>query len=307
MAWRTPHFWYQPRGLCAAALMPFAALYSLGRALHVCGATAEKPAIPVICIGNIVAGGGGKTPAARAVMALLQARHIARNPHFLTRGYGADESRLLAADAPTITAPDRIAGIAAAQKSGADMIVMDDGFQNPHLRATVNMIVIDGTAGLGNGCLLPAGPLREKPNKAWERADGFIFAGDDHHNLRAALPPEKPVFFARIAAQDSGIDRTKNYVAFAGLARPEKFHDTLRAIGLNVVAFVPLPDHHKYSKTDIARLVALGRQLGADLITTEKDATKLPPDFTPAVLPITMYFDDPDSLADFLKNAQGTI
>src|SRR5690606_24191631 len=135
--------------------------------------------IPVICIGNMVAGGSGKTPVARAVMTLLRDEKIAQTPAFLTRGYGQDEAELLKQDAPVIIAADRGEGVRRAATQGTDIIVMDDGFQNPHLAATVNIVVIDGAAGFGNGCLLPAGPLREPLAAGFMRADAFVIVGAD--------------------------------------------------------------------------------------------------------------------------------
>jgi tetraacyldisaccharide 4'-kinase len=301
MKFKTPAFWYAPRGWQSAALIPAAALYGIGRSLH----SRTQPIIPqtkLICIGNLVAGGSGKTPAARALMQLVRANNIATNPMFLTRGYGADESKLLANDAPTITTSNRIQGVTDATAHGADLIIMDDGFQNPHIRATINLVVIDGAVGFGNQCLLPAGPLREPLSSGFARADGFILIGDDKHNIRRLLPPEKPVFTASIdVAPAFTADKSQLYVGFAGLGRSEKFHDTLKSYGLNVVHFVSYPDHHPYRTHDINELVALGRRLSATLITTEKDAMRLPRDFAPLVMPITLTYDDPAALINFLR------
>ncbi|MBU0800917.1 MAG: tetraacyldisaccharide 4'-kinase [Alphaproteobacteria bacterium] len=303
MKLKTPAFWYASRGWQSAALIPAAAVYAMGRKLH-SRAAPVTPATRMICIGNMVAGGSGKTPAARALMQLVRAHNLATNPMFLTRGYGADESKLLAADAPTITTSNRVQGAADAAARGADLIIMDDGFQNPHIRATINLVVIDGAVGFGNQCLLPAGPLREPLSNGFARADGFILIGEDKHNVRRLLPPEKPVFTARISvAATFTADKSQPYIGFAGLGRPEKFYDTLKSHGLNVVHFVPYPDHHPYRTHDINELVALGRRLGATLITTEKDAMRVPHDFTPLVMPITLTYDDPAALLAFLRGA----
>lgn len=301
MKMKTPAFWYAPRGWMSAALVPLAGLYALGRAVHG-RPVAPPPPLPVICIGNIVAGGSGKTPAARALMALVRAHDIARDPVFLTRGYGGDEARLLERDAPTIVAADRRQGLREAAARDCGLVIMDDGFQNPHIRATVNLVVIDGAAGFGNQCLLPAGPLRERLDKGLARADGFILIGTDRHNVRRILPAAKPVFTARIEPVPAAApDRTRRYIGFAGLGRPEKFHDTLRGCGLDVVHFVAYPDHYAYRPRDIAQLTALGRALDAVLITTEKDAMRLPASFTPEILPIRLQYDDPAALLSFVR------
>ena len=302
---RTPSFWYAPRGWQSALLAPAAAIYGFGRALHA-RKTPQSPPLPVICVGNIIAGGTGKTPTARAVMALVRDQQLARAPHFLTRGYGNDETRLLERDAPVIVAYDRLDGALRAQKSGADLVIMDDGFQNPGIRAAINIVVIDGAVAFGNECLLPAGPLREPLADGFARADAFIIIGADRHNVRARLPAAKPIFTAALRPRAGFAPAPgRTYVAFAGLGRPQKFRDTLDECGVPVAAFVDFPDHHPYSRADIRKLVDLARAADADLITTEKDAARLPRDFTPAVLPVELVFDDQASLAAFLRRGLG--
>lgn len=298
---RTPDFWYKPRGWQSALLAPAAALYEFGRRHHA-RATPQSPVLPVICLGNIVAGGSGKTPAARALMTLALDEHIAAKPYFLTRGYGGDESRLLENHAPVIVDSDRLNGARRAAAAGADLVIMDDGFQNPHIRATLNIVVIDGAVAFGNECLIPAGPLREPLADGFARADAFIIVGADRHHVARRLPAGKPVFTAALRPRAGfSVINTHPYVAFAGLGRPQKFRDTLDECGVRVVAFVDFPDHHPYSRNDIKKLLQLGRTYNADLITTEKDAARLPPDFTPAVLPIEMVFDDRAAVAAFVR------
>lgn len=298
---RTPDFWYKPRGWQSALLTPAAALYEFGRRHHA-RAVAQAPALPVICIGNIVAGGSGKTPAARALITLALDEHIAIRPYFLTRGYGGDESRLLENHAPVIIDSDRLNGARRAAAAGADLVIMDDGFQNPHIRATLNIVVIDGAVAFGNECLIPAGPLREPLADGFARADAFIIVGADRHHIARRLPNGKPVFTAVLRPRAGfSVISTHPYVAFAGLGRPQKFRDTLDECGVRVVAFVGFPDHHPYTRHDIKQLLELGRTYNADLITTEKDAARLPPDFTPVVLPIEMVFDDRAAVAAFIR------
>lgn len=302
---KTPDFWYQPRGWQSAALLPAAALYAMGRRIHA-NTVAQTPALPTICIGNIVAGGSGKTPAARALMTLALEDHLAHKPYFLTRGYGGDESRLLERHAPVIIDADRLNGARRAADAGGDMIIMDDGFQNPHIRAHLNIVVIDGAVAFGNECMIPAGPLREPLNDALLRADAFIIVGIDRHHARARLPVDKPVFTATLRPRVGfSVVSTHPYIAFAGLGRPQKFLDTLREARVLVVEFVPFPDHHAYTRADIDKLNTLARNYSANLITTEKDAARLPADFTAAVLPIEMIFDDRDKISAFLRQGLG--
>ena len=302
---RTPGFWYEKRGWQSALLAPAAALYGMGRRLHA-RAAAQTPALPAICVGNIVAGGSGKTPAARALMTLSLDEHIAAKPYFLTRGYGDDESRLLENDAPVIVDSDRLHGVRRAADAGADLVIMDDGFQNPHIRAHINIVVIDGAVAFGNECLIPAGPLREPLARGLARADAFIIIGPDRHHAVRRLPAGKPVFAAALRPRTGfAVVKTHRYVAFAGLGRPQKFRDTLEQCGVNIAAFVDFPDHHPYKRRDIQKLIELARSCDADLITTEKDAARLPPGFTPAVLPIELVFDDRAAVAAFLRRGLG--
>jgi tetraacyldisaccharide 4'-kinase len=298
----TPSFWYKAPSVWSAILKPASWIYGMARAFVVHLHKPQISPVPMICIGNFVAGGGGKTPSARAVMALIKKHQLAKNPCFLTRGYGGDESQLLAQDASTIITKDRVIGSHEAKDAGHDLIVMDDGFQNTKIRAQLNIVVIDGASGIGNGFLLPAGPLREPIKKATSRADAFIIIGEDRHSTAAILPKDKPVFTAKITCPPQApAPNFARYFGFAGLARPEKFKDTLTEMGFNVVGFRAFPDHHAYIEQDIVELMAAAQKLDARLITTEKDVVKCPSSFITDVLPITLQFDDEAKFISFLK------
>lgn len=274
--------------------------------------------IPVVCIGNLTLGGAGKTPIARAVRAML-----GEGAHTLSRGYGGrlpgplrvtedmpaeevgDEPLLHAADGPAWIARDRLAGALAASQAGAHAIVMDDGFQNPALAKDLSIIVIDPGFGIGNGEVFPAGPLRERLQDGLARADAAVML----YNAGAASIPvdEKPAVqgipdwlasFAKpfLAARLVPVAEVPagKLLAFAGLARPEKFFDTLTNLGADVADCAPYPDHHPYSDDDLALLTRLAEDHNATLITTEKDAARLAPHWRArvAVLPVTAKFDD---------------
>jgi tetraacyldisaccharide 4'-kinase len=262
---------------------------------------------PVICVGNVTLGGAGKTPVARALRARLGA-----NAHTLSRGYGGrlpgplrvtpdmhaedvgDEPLLHAADGPAWIARNRIAGAMAAANAGAHVIIMDDGFQNPTLGKDLSLLVVDAGFGLGNGAVFPAGPLREPWTKALARADALIvLSGAGEDGERAWLKGvEKPVLEARI--EPIAVLPPGPWVAFAGLARPEKFFDTLIAMNADLVETVPYPDHHPYSDQDLAWLSELASERSAKLLTTEKDAVRLPAEIRAQVttLPVIARFDD---------------
>jgi len=328
MILRTPEFWGHKNALNwrSVLMMPFAWLYGLGRKFDVMRSAPEKVGVPVICIGNFTSGGTGKTPTALAVLQLIQKHKLAKAPYFLTRGYGGtmrdavlaspekhtakdigDEAFLLASYAPTIVSDNRFDGARFAATHGADLIIMDDGFQNNDLYKDLNLIVIDGGYGFGNQRLIPAGPLREPLADGIERADGFIIIGDDAHNAVHLLPADKPLFNAHIQPNMKNIDREKRYFAFAGLGRPKKFLETLESENFTLAGWQEFPDHYPYNERDIERLFENAKALNASLITTEKDMMRIKKlnvkaDNIPT-LPIDLTFKSPKNITALLKQA----
>jgi tetraacyldisaccharide 4'-kinase len=263
-------------------------------------------------VGNFTLGGAGKTPTALALAALL--RDLGAKPAFLTRGYGGrlagpvrvdparqsvaetgDEARLLARAAPTILARDRPAGAALCHRDGADVIVMDDGLQNPSLAKTLSLAVVDAGAGLGNGLPFPAGPLRVPLARQWPHIHGLVLIGDGPRGAPVAEDAGArglPVHRARLIP---GADLTgRRVLAFAGIGRPEKFFASLEEAGATLAGRRTFPDHHPYAAADEAALAAEAARLGAALITTEKDHVRLSPRFADrvATLPVTLVFAD---------------
>jgi tetraacyldisaccharide 4'-kinase len=302
---RAPEFW-KSRGLAALLLRPLGVLYGRSVARKAHAADPYRASVPVICVGNLTAGGSGKTPVAMAVAKILIAR--GEKTFFLTRGYGGsaagpvvvagqsaavvgDEALLLARMAPAIVARDRAAGAKLAVAQGATVIVMDDGHQNFSLAKTVSLVVVDG---FGNGLMIPAGPLREKLAQGLARADAVIAMNDD------PLPGfSGPVIRARLVA-DGAAFAGKRVFAFAGIGRPEKFVASLKETGAIVTGAQFFADHHPYSGAQIARLRT---QAGdAMLVTTEKDFLRLDTDLRKniAVLPVQAVFDKPQLLDSLL-------
>lgn len=327
---KTPKFWYENQGfgarLTAAALGPLAALYGLAGRVRNGSVTPYDPGVPVLCVGNLVAGGSGKTPAALALCDLVRRENLFRNPVFLTRGYGGslrgpvqvdpalhsaaevgDEALLLARRAPTILCRDRVAGAKIALALGPDLLIMDDGFQNPSLKKTASLVVVDGESGFGNGRLIPAGPLREPVHSGFRRADAFLILGADRQGIGASMAADKPVFYGMLQVYAAGVpDRKRRYVGFAGLGRPEKFRKTLEEIGISLAGWHAFPDHHPYSLRDINRLEREARAADAALITTAKDAVRITPGTLTvplAVVPVGLEISPLDQMISFLKKA----
>ena len=252
--------------------------------------------MPVICVGNLVAGGAGKTPVAIALARRLAA--LGRTPHIVSRGYGGseagplridpvrhaadavgDEPLLLARVAPTWIARDRAAGVHAAQVAGAGAIVLDDGLQNPTVAKDLSLVVVDGGYGFGNGRVMPAGPLREPLAAGLARAQAVVLIGRDTARVAEAVGTRLPILRARLAPTSGAIELAgRPVVAFAGIGRPDKFFDTLAELDCRIVAGMPFPDHHPYAADEIMKLVDVAHRHDATLVTTAKDAARLPPE-----------------------------
>jgi tetraacyldisaccharide 4'-kinase len=314
---RAPRFW-QRDGLIAHALAPLSRFTTAATAKRVarpgfdCG-------LPVLCIGNASVGGAGKTILTQHILAAYRARQS--RPYALTRGHGGnlagpvevdpalhtardvgDEALLLATIAPTIVARDRAAGARLALANGGSIIIMDDGLQNPDLRKTLSLLVIDGGAGFGNRRTLPAGPLREPIAAAAARCAAAVLIGADTTNASAALPPTLPILTARLIPISPIPLAGQPIIGFAGIGRPEKFFASLRELGANLISAITFPDHHVYRPIDIARLQSHAAKHRARLATTAKDAVKLPPALRSRCIIVTvdLAFDDPDTLERFL-------
>ena len=319
---RAPEFW-QTDGVAPRLLDPIGRLYGLAGSLRRRWIIPRSVGIPVICVGNLTAGGAGKTPTAIAIARHLQAEHA--QPHFLTRGYGGcergplkvdpavhdaaavgDEALLLTQTAPTWVSADRVAGAKAAVEANADHVIMDDGLQNPHLAKDLALLVIDGATGFGNRRLLPAGPLREPVDQALSRIDAAIVIGTDRTGVEAILPKNLDRLSATLRpGRDVDHLKGRPVLAFAGIGRPEKFYATLEEIGAETVKTRSFPDHHRYSPSEIRELIGKARRFDAVCITTEKDHVRLPLNLRKSVekLPVRLEFNEPEYLNRLLMQA----
>jgi tetraacyldisaccharide 4'-kinase len=306
---RAPGFW-QHDGLLPRLLTPFSWGYAAATARRMARPGWRAP-VPVICCGNATAGGSGKTTLALDLAARLSGRKVA----FLTRGHGGqgrgrvdapdpkrfgDEAVLLAQVAPTYVDPDRAAAARLAVADGAGLLIMDDGLQNPGLAKDLSILVIDGQAGFGNGRVIPAGPLREPVAAAAARCQAAVLIGADRTGALDQLPKGLPVLRARLVA--AGAPAGARVLAFAGIGRPEKFAETLRGAGVEVAGLRSFPDHHRYSERDLDGLRAEARAMGAALVTTPKDAVKLPAGFA-AVVGVALEWDDAAALLALMPGA----
>lgn len=314
---KTPSFWYRKPGPKAMLLSPFGQVYRSAGLLRRAVAKPYKSKLPVICVGNIVAGGAGKTPTCIALARL--AIKLGRKPVFVTRGYGGtekgpikidlsrhtaqdvgDEALLLAQVAPCWVGRSRPAALQEAEKDG-DLIIMDDGLQNPKVAPDVNLLVVDGAVGFGNRHLIPAGPLRETLNDAFSRITAIIMIGKDAQNVAACLG--KPVLTAHLRPTiTSDLISRPDILAFAGIGRPQKFYDSCREAGLKIVETQDFPDHHLFSSDDLAKLAQRAENKNLRLMTTAKDWVRLPDPFrqSVSVLNVSLVFEEERAITDML-------
>ncbi|WID95555.1 tetraacyldisaccharide 4'-kinase [Bosea vestrisii] len=326
---RAPGFWWRsPPSALAQLLRPLGALYG-AITLNRMQQAGVQAGIPVICVGNFVAGGAGKTPTTLALAARLAA--MGETPFALTRGYGGklpgplrvdparhisadvgDEPLLLATRLPTIVARKRPAGAVLARDAGASLILMDDGLQNPSLHKDLRLAVVDGAVGVGNSLCLPAGPLRAPLAGQMEQVDAIVLIGDGpagDHVATQALALGKPVLRAKLTppAEIQAELAELPVLAVSGIGRPEKFAATLRAAEARLVGERTYGDHHAYTAGEVTALIAEAKAKACCIVVTEKDMVKLAP-LWPATerslllcVPVTLAFEDEPALDALLR------
>ena len=306
---RAPGFWTRPPGLWSALLSPLGAIYAAATARRLAKGTPLRLPVPVVCVGNLNAGGTGKTPTVIALMQRLTEWGVA--VHVVSRGYGGsaegpvpvdvrkhraevvgDEPLLMAAFGPVWVAKDRAAGAKAAVAAGAQIILLDDGFQNPALEKDLSIVVVDARQGFGNGKVIPAGPLREPIATGLARADFTLSIGapEDHVDIPGPLQLRGTLAPLPTGMSWQGVP----VFAFAGIGQPEKFFRTLKALGADLRGTEALSDHQPLTQSLLTRLGGKAAKLSAQPVTTEKDAVRLPPALRGRVmtLPVRLEIED---------------
>lgn len=292
------------------SLWPLSLLYRLGAYVHRSVYQSYAPTVPLICVGNAVVGGAGKTPTAQYLAQKIAEQNISKA--IVSRGYKGrlkgplqvntcththvdvgDEPWLLAQGAEVWISRQRVQAVRLIEGLGAQVILMDDGLQNPTIQPAHVLLVVDGGYGIGNGFCLPAGPLREPWPNALAKASAVLIIGEDRQDM-ASRCGDRVVLRGWLEPQTDGLDLANSrWLAFAGIGRPSKFFETLIEAGASLVDTVSFADHHPYQLSELQALAVRAQQSGAQLITTEKDAVRLPSAWRSrvAVLPVRLRLD----------------
>ncbi|MDR0695783.1 MAG: tetraacyldisaccharide 4'-kinase [Holosporales bacterium] len=321
---KAPRFWSEKDSTLARYLKPVSDVYTAVASMRLNSVKPERLQIPVICVGNIVIGGSGKTPVVELVCNILKSN--ASKPHIISSGYGGyiknvvmvdatmhthlqvgDEPMMLSTVAPTWIGQNKANAGKAAELAGADVLVMDDGMQNNSLEKDLQVLVIDSLQWFGNEHVFPAGPLRESIRSGLKKADVVIIIGESDKALEETIwsnSPDVPVCHAKMHVKRHVNVPNNRVLGFCGLGYPSKFRNTLISEGYDLVDFVSFPDHHRYTISELQRLISTARNVDASLITTMKDYVKIPEVLRVniSILEISLRIDD-DSFAILLKSS----
>ncbi len=313
---RAPSFWYH-RSITGYIIMmllwPLSILWRLVSYYRRLWTTPVKLALPVICVGNLTAGGTGKTPLVRQFALIATASGL--NPVILSKGYGGkergpmivspespadmvgDEPLELTGICPVVIAKSRKAGARwITEHMTADVIIMDDGFQNPAIRPDYGILVFDGKRGIGNGQIIPIGPMRERLRYGLHRASHVVIIGDDAQGLTRVIKtikPDMPVISAHKRFDQTAWEAMPktHLVAFAGIGHPDAFFSMITQQGGKMVQHMAFPDHHQYTDRDWEHIVATASHNKARLVTTMKDYMRLDPKQRQHVTPLPLTLD----------------
>ena len=319
---KAPKFWYLKRdSFQSNVLYPFSLIFRLGTKIRNFVSKEKKSKLPIICVGNIVIGGAGKTPVALKIgNMLIKAGY---NPHFVSKGYGGleknntlvqdwhspksvgDESLLLSEISPTWIGLDRSKSFELASENGADCIVMDDGFQNPTLQKDFSIVVINGEQEFGNKRVIPSGPLRESINRGLSRTNLVITIGEMLDTVKDKIPKHIPLIAANFKIKEDDLMlKGQRITAFAGIAYPEKFFNSLKLVKANIVDKISYSDHHIYNENDLLYLAEIANKSKSILVTTKKDMVRIPKNFRSLVKTIDGFIqlDDEKLLLEILTN-----
>jgi len=319
---KAPKFWYLKKDTYLSnSLYPFSLLFRLGTKLRNILSQKKKSELPIICIGNIVVGGAGKTPVSLKIGKML--RLAGYSPHFVSKGYSGieknntliqkwhspksvgDESILLSEVAPTWIGIDRNKSFHLAKEKGADCIIMDDGFQNPTIQKDFSIIVINEEQEFGNKRVMPSGPLRESITRGLSRTNLIVIIGRISEEIQTKIPSHIPIInSAFVISNENKIFKGQKITAFAGIAYPDKFFNSLRKQGAKIVKEIIYPDHHIFNENDLLNLAEIANKTQSILVTTKKDYVRIPKSYRTLIntLEGEITFEDENLFLEILCN-----
>ncbi|MDC3091041.1 tetraacyldisaccharide 4'-kinase [Rickettsiales bacterium] len=287
---KPPKFWYKKNNIISILLGPLSLSYNLIHRIYYRLCREIKVSVPTICIGNLVIGGVGKTPVVIAIRELLSKNY--KNIFVLLRGYRryssnvrivnkddepkdvGDEAILHKNYGQVCVAFDRKEGANLCIENKADLLILDDGFQTKHIKKDISLIVCDTLNKFGNEKIFPAGPLRESIQFGLSRADAMILINNSNNTLKLNPSFDLPIFHAKKKIAIPNL-KTKNIFAFCAIGSPENFYHSLSENGLNIKQKESFPDHYFYNDSDIEKIINLAERSNLEIITTEKDITKI--------------------------------
>ena len=317
---KTPKFWFKNKNQINPLffiLKPFSKIWEVTTQFRLNNGSWEKMPIPIICIGNITVGGSGKTPVTMSLQLLLKDMGI--KACVVSRGYGGvikhphyvskddtfhkvgDEPIILSKKGSVIVSKIKKEGIIKAYKDGFDIVLLDDGYQNSKINKDLSLVVVDSEILFGNEFIFPLGPLRETIKSGLSRADAIVLVGNNYDMNTNKIEKLKKEYKIPIVKgffnKKEKINNRKNkrVLAFSGIAFPEKFFNTLRNMGYNVVKTKAFPDHYPYTLNDIVKLKSRAENYNLKLITTEKDIVRIPKKFHNFIDKIEIEFRFKDS------------
>ena len=319
---KAPKFWYLKKDTYLSRLLyPMSLLFRLGTKIRNLTSNTKKSSLPIICIGNIVIGGAGKTPVALKIGRILTTAGY--NPHFISKGYAGiiknntlvepwhspksvgDESLLLSAVCPTWIGINRNQSVKLAASKGGNCIIMDDGFQNPTIHKDLSIIVINASQEFGNKRVIPSGPLRESINRGLSRTNLVVIIGEATPYLKKIIPDYIPIVTAKFNINNENkIFKGQKITAFAGIAYPEKFFTSLREQGAIILKEITYPDHHIYDENDLLSLAETANKTRSILVTTQKDFVRVPKSYRSLVntLQGEIIFENEELIKEILTN-----
>tara|TARA_Y100000590_G_C15710929_1_gene1010256 strand:- start:188 stop:1183 length:996 start_codon:yes stop_codon:yes gene_type:complete len=319
---KAPKFWYVKKDtIFSRFFYPLSLIFRLGTKIRNLISHTQKSSLPIICVGNIVIGGAGKTPVSLKIGKLLI--ESGYNPHFISKGYAGmiksntlveswhspksvgDESLLLSQIAPTWIGINRNESIKLAKEKGCNCIIMDDGFQNPTIHKDFSIVVINASQEFGNKRVIPSGPLRESIKRGLSRTNLIIVIGKVTKFLKETIPDHIPIIQANfIINNETKIFKGQKITAFAGIAYPEKFFNSLREQGAKITKEITYPDHHIFDENDLLSLAEIANKTQSILVSTQKDYVRIPKSYRSLIntLEGKIVFENEDLIKEILTN-----